>query len=919
MEKKERKEKTKKPCDVCKTDKEHKEHRREKKRAKKERQNRKDAAEKMLNGAKPDQPETNVSDVTLKSQKVTGENFFQKLLIKEELEKPKADRPSRPRKQNKDRRPYTVKSSQPTLGLFLKGKQAVSSSIFKQYDEIEKYLENQTLPKGVIQNDDDSPQRRHLGGPVFPRSVSNLERFSPRKSSAERPGSVLSNRSESLEKRSYSLPRPNSSLSQLSESSFIIDQVEYRNYVYEMVHSTPKSARFTQLQDYFSTLDKVVRLESDAARMEIHKLKSDDIVDFDTWRSMRKKEKAKDELNSLLTDLKKAQKERDFHFRPKEIDDFRWKGDSRLRSKDHSVENLKTLFSSKADAGSLDLSRSLPKNFSSQNGWLKLLEDKGKREPDAFATESQYRYLTTQRSRSSLSTDQVSALKGQLNDILSSRAASNASSQHSSRSPSRHDFTIEVTSKAKPLENLFVRPVPEIVKKSLEEAEKSLQKVVKDRSRSKEEEERIKLSKTLNDELMKRVNFRDETTDKKENKKVDPKGTASVPKPCKRDISPRVCYSLEQESEEHNESSDFILVLSDNETKNQEVTDLVDRWASADSEEESRRVEGRRKKRGGKLGSNMFSQSSDSISSGTSIHTVIYQAPRGQYSKTVEEVEIPDTVHEKSFEEIRKNFENIQESGVDNQTAAPNSNNLEDHNIPADKVKQTKKSFETFPEPPTKEELEVAVRGTPSPRCPPRAPTRTSSFHKALGLARRPVVQEMTSTSQPKQPSLDKDSPQSKSASSLNAATDNATTADEGYTSFPNSPRKASKQNGGGAYLDKSYIPEKSISNVDLTDTENNSLDETFGKMHDKVHSLGNSKKDGLATAVHDPAYSAKKLDNYSHAYLLMSRIGDVKGKRMQFEDPNGGMAKSLPAVNPEYIKKHATDTSKVQLNKRYK
>ena len=63
---------------------------------------------------------------------------------------------------------------------------------------------------------------------------------------------------------------------------------------------------------------------------------------------------------------------------------------------------------------------------------------------------------------------------------------------------------------------------------------------------------------------------------------------------------------------------------------------------------------------------------------------------------------------------------------------------------------------------------------------------------------------------------------------------------DEGYATFPNSPRKPGRP---GDYLEKTYIPEKSISNVDLTDTEQNSLDDAFGRMHDKVHSLGTSNE----------------------------------------------------------------------------
>jgi hypothetical protein len=101
---------------------------------------------------------------------------------------------------------------------------------------------------------------------------------------------------------------------------------------------------------------------------------------------------------------------------------------------------------------------------------------------------------------------------------------------------------------------------------------------------------------------------------------------------------------------------------------------------------------------------------------------------------------------------------------------------------------------------------------------PPIAPLRSSSFYKATGSKL----------------SLDKTSPQSKSASSI----PDDLAKDEGYATFPNSPRKPGRP---GGYLEKAYIPEKSISNVDLTDTEQNSLDEAFGRMHDKVHSLGGS------------------------------------------------------------------------------
>ena len=925
-EKKDKKEK-KKVCTTCANAEEHKEHRKEKKKAKKDKAEKKKLVEekevkKTINIATSD-------SASLPAHKVRGENFFQKLLIKEEIDKHKVERPSRPRKQNKEKRPY-VKSSQPSLGLFLKGKEAVSNSIFKQYDQLEKFLENQTLPKGVIMNDD-SPVRifQQNQGPMFPRSISNLERISSRKTSAERASSVLSNRSEYLDKRSYSLPRPGSSLSQprpgssmsqRSDSSFIMDQMEYRNYVYEMVHSTPKNDRFCKLQEYFTTLDRVIKLETEASKMEIHKLNSEDIVDFDTWREMRKKEKAKDELDFLLKDLKTAQKEREFHFRPREVENYKWKGDSRLSGRDRSVENLKTIFDQKLESGEIDLTRSLPKNFmTNSSSWLGKQEEKSKaKEIDAYCSRPSskasgvpYFYSNTQRSRSSLSTDQVSSLKNQLNDLLSSRASngSNASSKHSSRSPSRHEFTIEVTNKVKPLENLFVRPVPEIVKKSLEEAQRNLEKYTKERSRSKEDEERFKLSKTINEELMKRVNFKEESMSKtvdfdSSEKRVPLKFQNKQNNASKRDTSPRVCYSLESEEEKqdiHNESSDFILVLSDDEKKNDKVTEIIDKWASADSEEESKRFENKRKKKGGKLNGAFSSQSSDSISSGTSIHTVIYQPPRSKLDIIpIEEVEIPDCIHERSFEEIRKSFEKMEEPQPREALSPTN----EDLNIPPNTVKEIRKSFENMPlpNPPSKEELTqqeyLDLKQEISQILPPKTPVRSSSFHKALGTGRKAVKEN------PESKKMDKESPLSRSASSIPENLN-----DEGYSTFPNSPRKASRQ---VTYLEKSYIPEKSISNVDLTDTENNSLDETFGKMHEKVHSLGDSN-DGKVfsrTVSRDftPAHPAK----YSRAYLLVSKTGDVKGKRMQFEQYGGNITKSLPAVNPEFIKKHATDTSRV-------
>lgn len=138
--------------------------------------------------------------------------------------------------------------------------------------------------------------------------------------------------------------------------------------------------------------------------------------------------------------------------------------------------------------------------------------------------------LTQQRSRSSLSIEQVSSLKNQLNQILSAKNSA-ASSAQSSRSPSRAEqYSIEVKDKTEPLQSLglFVKPIPDIVRRSQQEAStttgtlQSLRSTsisphrapLKPRSRSKEEAERLRVSKTINAELMKKVNFRESEVQK---------------------------------------------------------------------------------------------------------------------------------------------------------------------------------------------------------------------------------------------------------------------------------------------------------------------------------------------------------------------------------------------------------------------
>ena len=182
-EKKERNKDKKKSCELCSTEEEHKEHRKEKKRAKKEKQEKK----KETNGQTEVPPlpplPSGYSNPTYKTR-MNGDNFFQKLLLKEVVEKSnKMERPSRPtlKKSKEVKRPVS-RASEPALGGYLKGKQAVTDNKFKQYDEFDKFVEQAMLPKGIVKceefNEKKSLFEKQLDdSPVMPRSSSSMSRW----------------------------------------------------------------------------------------------------------------------------------------------------------------------------------------------------------------------------------------------------------------------------------------------------------------------------------------------------------------------------------------------------------------------------------------------------------------------------------------------------------------------------------------------------------------------------------------------------------------------------------------------------------------------------------------------------------------------------------------------------------------------
>ena len=153
--------------------------------------------------------------------------------------------------------------------------------------------------------------------------------------------------------------------------------------------------------------------------MDIHKLRSEAVVDFEQWRKIRDKEKAKDELDVLLSSLREAQRARQFHFRPREVASVRWRGDIRLRGRDKSVENLKNHFSKIAN------SNGVTSDHTKKVSELKEVKDEYRSKWRGSSINNNVKRLSTSsksdtlpRTKSSLTPQQVNLLKGQLTEIL---------------------------------------------------------------------------------------------------------------------------------------------------------------------------------------------------------------------------------------------------------------------------------------------------------------------------------------------------------------------------------------------------------------------------------------------------------------------------------------------------------------------
>ena len=210
---------------------------------------------------------------------------------------------------------------------------------------------------------------------------------------------------------------------------------DYQRYMLETLHTRRKSERYKDLHDFYASLERMGELEKTTSSGDLRpRLKDEEIIDYDRWKEIRSKERAKEELKILYGKLKDVQKDKDFLFSTRDVEKQRWRGDCGLRCKERSVENIRESFQ-RLENEENELESTRRKELTSKKDIYKPLwrgnsvanvadnitkkaaemNDEIERTPVQPAL--QKRLGGSKKFWSSLSIEQVTALKNQLNEI----------------------------------------------------------------------------------------------------------------------------------------------------------------------------------------------------------------------------------------------------------------------------------------------------------------------------------------------------------------------------------------------------------------------------------------------------------------------------------------------------------------------
>lgn len=421
----------------------------------------------------------------------------------------------------------------------------------------------------------------------------------------------------------------------------LVDREEYQQYVLEMLHCRRKSKRYKDLHDFYASLERMGELERTTSTGDLRpRLRNEEIIDYDRWKEVRTKERAEKELEVLYGKLKTVQKEKDFLFRPKEVDQFRWKGDSGLRCKEKSVENIREKFQ-KLESQESDLESSRRRDMSARkdvykplwrgNSVVSVAHTLDKRAALSESFESAVKpelpknLGVSRKLWSSLSIEQVNALKNQLNEIYSNdngkpeteKPKTVSKSEYEIFVPPQEEFGEDLQDENKTLHvrcHSMVTPdickigerVDSIADDGFRSPLKRSGSISRGRSVERSQSERSsgippmselekkRLSLTLSKEVLDKVTQKKSTQSPippRETRgaiaaaSAQPKTTMPSAAPSFSSASPRTCYSLEMSEDGANkpkDKSDFLLVLtpSDETPKNKRrVENVLEQWS----------------------------------------------------------------------------------------------------------------------------------------------------------------------------------------------------------------------------------------------------------------------------------------------------------------------------------------------------
>lgn len=205
--------------------------------------------------------------------------------------------------------------------------------------------------------------------------------------------------------------------------------------------SHQRSDRFKELNEFYSTVERVGQLERATSTTDVRPIRMDDeVIDYELWRKIRNHERNERELNYLVRRLKEEQREKDVLFRPHDPEEIRWNSqkDSGLRTKEKSVEDLREVFHRKSEE--IDLDDATKEKLDCEKGKYKLLYrgssvldlasnmvEKYNPQEKSDRPKSKSKELTVEDRNlglsnkliSTLSKDQINKIKHQLSEIYS--------------------------------------------------------------------------------------------------------------------------------------------------------------------------------------------------------------------------------------------------------------------------------------------------------------------------------------------------------------------------------------------------------------------------------------------------------------------------------------------------------------------